>query len=261
MPSTLVHVAVGGLLGAALLGPGFDRRAAAVVFAAAALPDLDALTSLVLPGTHRALFHTLLLPAALAAVIGYDARVRSASYLRTRYGPRGVRLAWVSVVALVGGGILPDLFTNGVNAFYPIHDAFYAVNGRLYVSSHHGLVQTFVDLSPADPRPARTTRNFYYVTGVDPRPGPDPADAERIFPLASSGIQLMLVLLSTFVVAARLRENERADATAGVRGEANAERGRSAGTDGGTEVGGESEADADDSASASAESPDHDASR
>ncbi|MFC6824546.1 metal-dependent hydrolase [Halopelagius fulvigenes] len=208
MPSTLVHVAVGGLLGAGLLGAGFDRRAAAVVFVAAALPDVDTFFGFVLPGAHRALLHTFLFPAVLVAVLAYDTRVRSVSRLRTRFGPRGVRLAWAGVVALVGGGILPDLFTNGVNAFYPLHDAFYTMNGRLYLSNQRGVVQTFVDLSPAEPA-SWTTRNFHYSTGADPSPGAEPANVERIFPLAMSGTRLMLVLLSAFVVGARLRENER----------------------------------------------------
>lgn len=208
MPSTLVHVAVGGLVGAGLLGAGFDRRAAAVVFVAAALPDVDTFFGFVLPGAHRALLHTFLLPAVVAAVLAYDTRVRAVSRLRTRFGPRGVRLAWAGLVALVGGGILPDLFTNGVNAFYPLHDAFYAVDGRLYLSNRQGVVQTFVDLSPTDPA-SRTTRNFHYSTGADPSRGAEPANVERIFPVAMSGTQLMLLVLSAFVVGARLRESER----------------------------------------------------
>ncbi|RDI72620.1 metal-dependent hydrolase [Halopelagius longus] len=222
MPSTLVHVAVGGLLGAGLHGAGFDRRAAAVVFVAAAFPDVDTFFGFVLPGAHRALFHTFLLPAALVAAVAYDTRVRSVSRLRTRFGPRGVRLAWVGIVTLVGGGILPDLFTNGVNAFYPLHDAFYTVNGQFYLSNRQGVVQTFVDLSPSEPA-SRTTGNFHYSTGADPSPGADPENVERIFPIAMSGTRLMLLVLSAFVVGARLRENERSAEEEAVAGTADAE--------------------------------------
>lgn len=210
MPSTLVHVAVGGLLGAGLLGAEFDRRAAVVVFVAAALPDVDTFAGFVLPGAHRALLHTFLLPAVLVAVVAYDTRVRPVSRLRRRFGARGVRLAWAGVVALVGGGVFPDLFTNGVNAFYPLHDAFYTVNGRAYLSNRQGLVQTFVDVSPAEPA-SRTTENFHYSTGADPSPGAESENVERIFPVAMSGMQLMLLVLSSFVVGARLRENGRRD--------------------------------------------------
>jgi hypothetical protein len=207
MPSTLVHLSVGGLLGVGLLGAGFDRRAAAVVFVAAALPDLDSFVGPALPGAHRAVLHTLLVPGALAVAVAYDTRVRPTSRLRAAFGARGVRLAWVALVALVGGGIFPDLFTNGVNAFYPLHDAFYTIDGKLHLSSQRGVVQTFVDLSPD--RPTRTTQNFHYSTGVDPSPGAEPKAVERVFPLASSGVELMLVTLSAFVVGVRLWENER----------------------------------------------------
>lgn len=223
MPSTLVHVAVGGLLGAGLLGAEFDRRAAAVVVVAAALPDVDTFAGFVLPGAHRALFHTFLLPAVVVAVVAYDTRVRPVSRLRRRFGARGVRLAWVGIAALVGGGILPDLFTNGVNAFYPLHDAFYTVNGRAYLSNRRGLVQTFVDVSSADPA-SRTTGNFHYSTGADPSPGAEPENVERIFPVAMSGLQLMLLVLSSFVVGVRLRENGRrgGETEAGERAETDA---------------------------------------
>ena len=209
MPSTLVHVAFAGLVGAALLGADFDRRSVGVVLLAGALPDLDTFAGLVLPGAHRALLHTLLLPVAVAGVLAYDAHVRSDSRLRARYGDGGVRVAWVALAAFAFGGVLPDLFTNGVNAFYPIHDAFYTVNGRLEFSTRRGVVQTFVEATPD--RPRHTTKTLHYVTGVDPGPGPEPADAERRFLVLGSGLELLVVLLSAFVLAARLRWNERGD--------------------------------------------------
>ena len=209
MPSTLVHVAFAGLVGAALLGADFDRRSVGVVLLAGALPDLDTFAGLVLPGAHRALFHTLLLPAAVAAVLAYDARVRSDSRLRARYGGRGVRVAWVALAAFVLGGVLPDLFTNGVNAFYPLHDAFYTVNGRLELSSQRGVIQTFVEVVPR--RERLTTETVHYTTGVDPSPGPEPEDVERRFLVLGSGLQLLVVLLSACVLGVRLRRSERRD--------------------------------------------------
>ncbi|WP_411967065.1 metal-dependent hydrolase [Haloferax sp. YSSS75] len=202
MPSTLVHVAVGGLVGAALLGRWFDSRAILVVLVAAAVPDLDSFTSTILPGSHRSLFHTLFLPLLLAALVAYDTRLRDESVIRRRWGTRGVVVAWVAIAALLGGGIMPDLFTNGVNAFYPLRDAFIAINGEALWSSTRGFVQTFVEFGAKEPPP--TTETLHYSTVVDPSPGAEPENVERIAPLASSGLELMLVLLGAGVVGGRL---------------------------------------------------------
>ncbi len=206
MPSTVVHLAVAAVLAAALLGDYLTPRRAGAVLAAAALPDLDTFVGLAVTGAHRALFHTALLPLLLAAVLVADAR--RSGRLRARYGAAGVRVAWVAVVAVVAGGIAPDLVTNGVNALYPVHDQFVSVNGRLVLSSERGVVQTFVDLSPD--RPARTTENTAYFTGVDPEPRNPGAETgqsvERLFPVVGSGLQLLLVVLGYGTLAARLVE-------------------------------------------------------
>jgi hypothetical protein len=203
MPSTLVHVAMAGLVGTALLGQAFDRRAIAVVAAVTALPDLDAVAGLYLTGAHRALLHTFLFPGLLAVVLAAETR-RPESLLRARVGDHGVRVAWVSVVALFVAGLLPDLFTNGVNVLYPVHDAFYTVNGELLVSNQRGVVQTFVDLSPSAPAP--TTDQIHYSTVVDPQPGTEPVDVERTVYLVQSGWELLVVLAGVGVVTARLWE-------------------------------------------------------
>lgn len=201
MPSTLVHVAVAALVATALLGPAFGPRPLLLALVAATLPDLDAFAGPILPGAHRALGHTFLLPALLAAVL--LAGARPGGWLRARYGGRGVRAAWVAVAALFVGGILPDLFTNGVNVFYPIHDAFYRVNGELLVSNQRGVVQTFVELGRG---PVGTTESVHYATGVDPTPGAEPENVERVFYVLQSGTDLLLVLTGFGVVAGRLYE-------------------------------------------------------
>jgi len=203
MPSTVVHLAVGAVVAAALLGDEFDGRSVAVVLAATALPDVDTFAGLVLQGAHRALLHTLLLPAVAGVVLAYDTRVRTASRLHARWGSRGVRVAWVALAALLLGGILPDLMTNGVNAFYPLHDRFFTVDGELLLSNQRGVVQTFVDLSA---EPERTTQNTHYWTGVDPSPGDEPENVERIFPIVRSGFQLLVILIGTFTLGARFWE-------------------------------------------------------
>jgi hypothetical protein len=206
MPSTVVHLAVGGVVAAALLGDEFDRRAVAVVLAATAVPDIDTFVGLVVQGAHRSLLHTLVLPLLAGGVLTYDTRLRVRSRLHDRWGGRGVRVAWVALAALVVGGILPDLMTNGVNAFYPLYDRFLTVDGKLLLSNQRGVVQTFVDLSV---EPERTTANTHYWTGVDPTPGRDPPTAERIFPVVRSGFQLLVVVLGGFTLGARFWEERR----------------------------------------------------
>jgi hypothetical protein len=203
MPSTVVHLAVGAVVAAALLGDEFDRRSVAIVLAATAVPDIDTFVGLYMQGAHRALLHTLVLPAAAGAVLTYDTRLRPVSHLHGRWGPRGVRVAWVALAALLVGGIFPDLMTNGVNAFYPFYDRFLTVDGELLLSNQRGVVQTFVDLS-ADPK--RTTENTHYWTGVDPTPGKDPKNVERIFPVVRSGFQLLVIVLGAFTLGARFWE-------------------------------------------------------
>jgi hypothetical protein len=203
MPSTVVHLAIGAVVAAALLGDEFDGRAVAVVLAATALPDVDTFAGLVLQGAHRALLHTLVLPVVGGVVLAYDTRLRTVSRLHARWGARGIRIAWVALAALLLGGILPDLMTNGVNAFYPLYDRFFTVDGELLLSNQRGVVQTFVDLSA---EPERTTENTHYWTGVDPSPGAEPANVERIFPVVRSGFQLLVILVGAFTLGARFWE-------------------------------------------------------
>lgn len=220
MPSTVVHVAFAGLLAAALLGWAFDRRSLLVVLAATAVIDLDTVMGLYVEGAHRAAFHTLLLPLVAGAVFAWDVR-REDSFVRGRWGAYGVRTGWVTLAAVTFAGIGPDLFTNGVNVLYPVHDAYYRIWGELLLSSQRGVVQTFVDLSAlfgpeaAPSQPAMsvkvgTTENLHYSTGVDVKKGPDPADAERVFPVVATGMQALIVLMSGVAVGARLWETENA---------------------------------------------------
>ncbi|WP_336036676.1 metal-dependent hydrolase [Halobacterium yunchengense] len=210
MVSTVVHVSVGALVAAALLR-WFDAKSLAVVCAFAAFPDLDTFLGVWVPGGHRALLHTLLVPAVLGAVVYWDAR-RADSWLRGRFGQRGPHVAAVGVLALTFGGILPDLTANGVNLLYPVHDRFYTFSGRLHLSSTEGVVQTFVDFADepgGGGTVGGTTENTHYYTGVDVERGPDPADAERVFPVVSSGMELVVVLTAALGVAGRFREQKR----------------------------------------------------
>jgi len=220
VPSTLVHVSLALLLAAGLLGPEFDRRAVLVVAAATALPDLDVALEPVLSGAHRSVGHTFLLPAVLVVALAVDLRRGPDSLLRRRYGGRGVTLALTAVACLFGAGIVPDLVVGGINAFYPVHDAFYTVDGRLFYSTDRGWVQTFVDLSPDDPDPRRTTGNFDFRTVLDAEPtlgvegagggdngaggGGGPQRTERLFPVAMTGFRAWLLPLAAVVTGTRL---------------------------------------------------------
>lgn len=208
MPGLHVHLAIGALVGAALL-PRFDRRALAVVLAAAALPDLDTLLGFWIVGGHRTILHTLVVPAVLTVGLVVDDRLAGSARLRRRAGARGVGLAWAGVAAMTVGGIAPDLVTNGVNALWPFVDTFYTVDGRLLVTDQRGIVQSFVEF-PAETGGGepRTTENTQFQTGVDPSPEPeeeaDP-DPERIFWLFTAGWQVAFTAAAAVVVPARLR--------------------------------------------------------
>lgn len=204
MASTLVHLAIGALLAAALLEAEFDARALGVVLLATAFPDLDTFIGIALPGTHRALLHTALIPIGLALLVSYDTRVRETPWLAS---PRAVRLAWVSVAAYALAGIGPDLFTNGANVLYPFYDQFVSLSGRVWLTDQRGLVQTVWEVQEST---RGTTESVHYSTGVDTTRGSDPADVERVFPLVDTGFQLLVVLTSVVVTTVRLRTARKA---------------------------------------------------
>lgn len=209
MPSTLVHVSLGVLLAAALLADHFRPRSLAVVCLAVVVVDFDVFVGLAVTGAHRAAFHTLVWPAVGAVAIVYDTLVRERSALVERFGEAAPRVAWTVVTAVVLAAIGPDLATNGANLLYPLHDQFYALDGKLELSSTRGLVQTFVE----SPERGSTAESQYY-TGVDPDPSSAGAEQvtgesapERTFPLVGSGLQLLLVVTSVVVATVRLRDN------------------------------------------------------
>jgi hypothetical protein len=207
MPSTVVHLAFAGLLAAALLGTTFDRRALAVVLALTAVPDLDSFVSLVSTAGHRTVLHTALLPIGLGLLLGYDLLGRETSWLRSRYGARGVRVAWVSILSLGVAGIGLDLFTGGINPLYPLHDQFYLFDGKVVLSSERGIVQTFVDLNPEsgmpEPQGLGSSEDVHVSTGVDPNQGDEPANVDRVFPVVRAGWQALVLVAGTVVTSLR----------------------------------------------------------
>ena len=218
MPSTVVHVGFALLLAAALLGPAYDRRALLVVAGAVAFLDLDAFVSLVVPNTHRAAFHTLLLPLAVGTYLYVDTRFAERSAVRERWGDRGVRVAWTAVVAVVVSGLGLDIFTgSGANPLYPLFDQFYAFTGSIEWSSTKGFVQTFVEVRPSetgstgggggtvDVGQKGSTQEYRVGTAVDPTEGPEEPGVERIVPVVYAGWQTTLTVTGLAVTALKLR--------------------------------------------------------
>jgi len=212
MSSTLVHVALAGLLAAALLGEAYDRRAVAVVLGVTAAADLDAFAAFFTTAGHRTLSHTFLIPIAAGAVVYWDTALRAESTLRARYGARGVRVAWVAVLAYAISAVGLDFVTGGVNALFPLHDQLYVLDGKIELSSKRGIVQTFVE-TPSDsgsggvPQPTSTgsSENVTVTTGVDPEPGGGVEDisVERIVPVVRSGWELLVLFVGAGVTVAR----------------------------------------------------------
>ncbi|MFB6254300.1 MAG: metal-dependent hydrolase [Halobacteriaceae archaeon] len=208
MPSTLVHLAFGGIIAVSLLGRAYSLRALFIVLVFTAIPDIDTFLGLIIVGGHRAILHNLLLPGIIAGGLLYDTQVGDISYLRNAFGPDSIRIAWVGLLAMVLGGIGPDLVTNGVNVFYPIHDQFYKINGKLVISNQQGIIQTFIEFSKAGGKTAiGTTKDVHYGTGVDPTKGKEPENIERIFPIVRSGMQLLILFTSVMLNSIRLWED------------------------------------------------------
>lgn len=200
MPPTLINITVGVLLAVALLGPAFTRRSVAVVALAAAVPDLDAAVSLLLPGATNAFLHTLFIPAIAAVGLWYETTRRERSVIRERFGWQGVRVAWVAIAAYLVAGIGFDLFsTESVALLYPLSDRYYAVVGQAIISTQEGFIQTYVSfgngwIELASPG---TTATHHVDSWLNP------AGDERRLRLIETGWQAVLVLTAIVALPAK----------------------------------------------------------
>lgn len=207
MPSSVVHLALALALVAGLLGRFYSRTTLGVVFLVVLVPEVDTVIGFVVAGAHRTLLHNLVLPGLAIAVLGWDTR-REESWLRTRFGPAGVRVAWVAIFVHVFAHLLFDWsHLEGINLFWPLHDQFFRLDGELYLSSENGLVQTFVELR-TDPDTGRrivdaggggTRQETFVPNPAQPSPEPEPGPVERVFPIAVHGWQLFVVFTGVFV--------------------------------------------------------------
>jgi len=208
MPSLVVHYAFVGLLAATVLGAAFDERSLALSLVVVTVPDVDAFIGLVYPVGHRAATTNLVIPALAGVLVAVDLYAREASAIRQRRGAYGVRVAWFCVVVYAVGHVFMDTITDGANLFWPLHDQFYQVSGRLELSSQRGIVQTFVELDGSGPTvdAMGDTSEVQMSTGVDPNPGsegPSDGPVDRVFPIVRSGWQLFLLVFGTLGTAAR----------------------------------------------------------
>lgn len=200
MPPTLVNVAVGVLLGVALLGAAFDRRSLAAAAVVAAVPDLDGAVSLLLSGVTNAALHSVFVPLFGAVFVYVDTRLRENSWLRSRYGWYGVRVAWVLVAVYAVAGIGPDLFNvESAAILWPVSERYYAVVGRLVYSTQEGLIQTYVAfgdgwVTVASPG---TTETHHVETWMNP------SGEERRIRIVDSGWQSALVVTAAAAVPAK----------------------------------------------------------
>lgn len=210
MPSTLVHVAFAGMIAAALLGAYFDRRSLLVVVGVTALADFDTFLDLFVDFGHRTFGHTLVWPLLAGLLLWLDLR-RESSYVRRQWGARGTRVASVTILAFAVSAVGLDLFSVGANAFWPLHDQLYAIDGKVELSSRRWVVQTFIDFQSgtegADTAAMGNASEVHVSTGVVP----DEGATERIFPIVRAGWHLLLLVTGTFVTAARFFVESEAD--------------------------------------------------
>lgn len=199
MPSLFVHLGFAALLAAALLSDHFDWRALLVVFIVVSLPELDTFVGLWFDGAHRAMLHNVWIVIVPLGVLAWDVQFREYSFIRERWGARGVRVGWVSLLALGIAQLLLDAFYNGANLFWPVHDSFIDLSGEALYSTERGFVQTFVDFSEPESISRGTTNDTHYRTGVDPGGYQD-----REFYIAERGELFLLTIVGFLTAAIRL---------------------------------------------------------
>jgi len=206
MPPTTVHMAIGGLIACALLHEHFDTRAIVIVLAATAILDIDAFFGVFMTGAHRTVLHNIWLPLGVLALLTWDVKARSNSFVLDRWGKYGWRVGWVTVVAVLFGHILLDAFYNGANLFWPLHDQFYNLSGHLLISNHQGIEQTFIELGEDSTTARGSSADVHYWTAVEP-PASEPAEnPERIAYVAETGEQILLTVIGFGVVLYRIAE-------------------------------------------------------
>ncbi len=217
MPSSVVHAALAILLAVGLLGRFYDRRALSIVLIIILIPEVDTAIGWVMTGAHRTVLHTMVISIITAPALYWET-TRENSWIRDRWGERGVRLAWVGLFVHTFAHITLDwAHLSGINFFWPFLDQFYSLDGKAYISLSEGFVQTFVEIS-ADPETGRgvidagqggTRIDTHVSNPAQPSPDPSPEPIDRRFPIAVQGWQLYFVLLGAFALVAKKLQTPR----------------------------------------------------
>jgi len=204
MVSTIVHVSVGVIISCALLpSDKISLKSIGIVGLSVALLDFDAFlfssTEL-----HRAVLHNVIFPSFIISIIAFDILYRDNSYIGKFFETDWVIvISFVSYISVIFAGIGLDYSDSGVNLLWPIHDQFYTLDGKFIYSSEKGIVQTFFE-SPetvTSDNPKDTTETVDFKTPVDP---PKESSTERVFPIAKSGWQLVIIGTSVITVFSRI---------------------------------------------------------
>ena len=214
MPSTVVHAGFALLLAAALLRDDLDRRVLAVLLVVVVVPEVDSFLGPIMPGAHRTVGHTFVIPAVAALALYYDTRVRGRSLVRDRLSERWVAVAWVAIFVHVFAHISLDwTHLDGVNAFWPLRDRFFHLGGEAFYSTADGFVQTFVDVRvdpetgtrTVDAGAGGTSESVHVNNPVQPRDPDLEVDepVDRRFPVANAGWRLYLIGLGLFALVSR----------------------------------------------------------
>lgn len=202
MPSTLVHMAIGALLGAAMLDEKLDKWAVLALMLAAMLPDVDSFISIFYPGMHRTLLHNLFFPALVFLPIFLDLQ-RENSFIEREWGEHAAHVMLACFVALTFAGIGLDAVGSGANLVWPVQDQYYHVSGVLVYEMPGGWENTLMD---PDSSGRGSTGEMYYGTAVDPeRPHGVDIGSQRRFPFFGNGMQLLFSMAAFLVVGYRLR--------------------------------------------------------
>lgn len=219
MPSSVVHVALALAIAVGLLGRFYDRRGLLVIALIVLFPELDTAFGWVMDGAHRTVLHTMAGTAVLAAVLFWET-TRDGSWIRDRWGARGIRIAWVGLFVHTFAHLALDwAHLSGINFFWPFVDQFYNLDGEIYLSTTDGFVQTFVDIAE-DPETGRgiidagqggTRAETHVANPAQPSPDPEPGPIDRRFPIAVGGWQLYLVVLSAFTLVAKRLQTPRSE--------------------------------------------------
>lgn len=219
MPSTVVHAGLALVLMTGLLGRFYDRRALGVLLVILLIPEIDTLIGTLMAGAHRTLLHNLVLVACLGAWVFWDTH-RESSWLRDHVGDAGVRIAWVGLFIHLFAHILLDwAHLEGINLLWPAHDQFFRLEGKAYLSTADGFVQTFVEFAEDPDTGSRvidaggggTRRETHVANPVQPEPEPEPGPVDRRLPIAVQGWQLYLIVTGIFTAAARTIQSSRPD--------------------------------------------------